>query len=143
MDKGLSEIEAAKILKIEGFNELPLRKKHDSMSVLLHVLSEPMLLLLIGSGMIYFLLGEAKDTLMMLFSVFVVIGITFYQERKTEKTLEALKNLSSPRALVIRDGKQIRISGREVVKGDIVILREGDRVPADAVVLTYRLMNHF
>ncbi len=72
---------------------------------------------------------------MLLFFVFVVVGITFYQERKTERALEALKNLSSPRALVIRDGQQKRIPGREVVREDYIILREGDRVPADAVVI--------
>jgi Ca2+-transporting ATPase len=81
-------------------------------------------------------LGEVKDALMLLFFVFVVVGITFYQTRKTEKTLEALRDLSSPRALVIRDGEQKRIIGKEVVRGDIVVIREGDRVPADAVVLS-------
>ena len=73
---------------------------------------------------------------MLLGFVFVVIGITFYQERKTERALEALRDLSSPRALVIRDGKQRRIAGREVVYGDIIVLSEGDRVPADAVLLS-------
>jgi Ca2+-transporting ATPase len=68
--------------------------------------------------------------------VFVVVGITFNQEKKTERALEVLKNLSSPRVLVIRDGEQKRISGREVVKDDILILREGDRIPVDAVVLS-------
>lgn len=133
---GLSEKEALKILQTDGFNELPTQKKLGSFSILLRVLSEPMLLLLIGCGAIYFFMGEAKDALMLLSFVFVVIGITFYQERKTEKTLEALRNLSSPRALVIRGGKQIRIPGREVVRDDIIIIREGDRIPADAVVLS-------
>ena len=72
---------------------------------------------------------------MLLSFVFVVMGIEFYQEKKTEKALDALKDLASPRALVIRDGETIRISGKEVVKGDIVVLQEGDRVPADALVL--------
>jgi Ca2+-transporting ATPase len=94
-----------------------------------------MLLLLLGAGMIYLFLGEKNDALMLLMFVFVVVGITFYQERKTERALEALKNLSSPRALVIRGGKQKRIPGKDVVPGDILILREGDRVPADGVVL--------
>ena len=73
---------------------------------------------------------------MLLGFVFVIIGITFYQEQKTERALEALRDLSSPRALVIRDGKQQRIAGREVVRDDIVLIAEGDRVPADAVLLT-------
>ena len=133
---GHSEAEAQKILQIDGYNELPSQKNQSSLAILLRVLSEPMLLLLIGCGSLYFFMGEAKDALMLLSFVFVVVGITFYQERKTEKTLEALKNLSSPRALVIRDGKQIRIPGREVVKSDMIIVREGDRIPADAVVLS-------
>ncbi len=133
---GLSEKEALQILQTDGFNELPTQKKQSSFSLLLRVLTEPMFLLLLGSGAIYFFMGEAKDAIMLLSFVFVVIGITFYQERKTEKTLEALRNLSSPRALVIRGGKQIRISGREVVKNDIIVVREGDRIPADAVVLS-------
>jgi Ca2+-transporting ATPase len=133
---GLTEQEAQRKLQTDGFNELPTQKKQNGLKILFRVLSEPMLLLLIGSGVIYLLMGEAKDAMMLLSFVFVVIGITFYQERKTEKTLEALRNLSSPRALVIREGKQIRIPGREVVREDIIIIREGDRVPADAMVLS-------
>jgi Ca2+-transporting ATPase len=136
INSGHSETEALRILKTDGFNELPTQKKQNSFSILLRVLSEPMLLLLIGCGALYLFMGEIKDSLMLLTAVFVVIGITFYQERKTEKTLEVLRNLSSPRALVIRGGKQIRIPGREVVKNDIIIIREGDRIPADAYVLS-------
>ena len=95
-----------------------------------------MFLLLLGGGGIYLLLGDVEEALLLLGFVFVVIGITLYQERKTERALEALRDLSSPRALVIRDGKPRRIPGREVVRGDIVVLREGDRVPADAVLLS-------
>lgn len=133
---GLSQKEVDEILNKDGYNELPSQKKQSSFYILLKVLSEPMLLLLIASGLIYLFLGEAKDALMLLLFVFVVIGITFYQERKTEKTLQALKDLTSPRALVIRNSEQKRIAGKEIVKGDIIIIREGDRVPADAVVLS-------
>jgi Ca2+-transporting ATPase len=93
-----------------------------------------MLILLLGTGLIYMVVGEINDALILLLFVFVVVGITFNQERKTERALEALKNLSSPRALVIRGGNQKRVPGREVVKGDILILREGDRIPADGVL---------
>jgi len=132
---GLSDAEAQKRLKDEGYNEPPSQKRRHIFVILLHVILEPMLLLLLGAGLIYILLGELQDALMLLFFVFVVVGITFYQQRKTERALEALKNLSSPRALVIRDGQQKRIPGREVVREDYIILREGDRVPADAVVI--------
>jgi Ca2+-transporting ATPase len=132
---GLSDNDAARRLQEEGYNAPPSQKKQRLLAILLKVLLEPMLLLLLGAGLIYSFIGEVNDALMLLFFVFIVVGITFYQERKTERALEALKNMSSPRALVIRNGRQRRISGREVVRGDILVLREGDRVPADGVVL--------
>ncbi|MFA5112802.1 MAG: cation-translocating P-type ATPase [Candidatus Margulisiibacteriota bacterium] len=134
--QGLTEQEAQIRLKAEGFNELPSQKKLGLLVILWNVVREPMLLLLLGTGLIYIILGEMKDALMLMTFVFVVIGITFYQERKTERALEALRDLSSPRALVIRDGRQKRIAGRAVVREDIIVLREGDRVPADATVLS-------
>lgn len=133
---GLSEKGASEILKRDGYNELPTQKRQSNLSILFHILSEPMFLLLSVSGTIYLFMGELKDALVLLISIFVVVGITFYQERKTEKTLDALRSISSPRALVLRDGKHRIISGREVVRGDIIILREGDRIPADAYVLS-------
>ncbi len=134
--EGLSEMEAEAILKTEGYNELPSQGKQSGFAILARVLSEPMLLLLLAAGSIYFFMGEKGDSILLLFSVLVVVGITFYQEKKTERTLEALRDLSSPRALVVRDGEQRRIAGREVVTGDLIIIHEGDRVPADAVVLS-------
>ncbi len=133
--KGLSEAEAAGILKKEGPNELPSSKPRGALHIAIEVIKEPMFLLLIAGGLIYLLIGEPKDAMLLFFFVFVVIGITFYQERKTERALEALRDLSSPRALVIRDGEQRRIPGREVVRGDILMLAEGDRVPADAILI--------
>jgi P-type Ca2+ transporter type 2C len=133
--QGLSEKAAAALLKTEGPNELPSQKSQNIFIIFLNVVKEPMLLLLIITGLIYAVLGEVKDALMLSTFVLVIIGITFYQERRTERTLEALRDLSSPRALVIRDGEQKRIAGRAVVRGDLIVLREGDRVPADARVL--------
>jgi Ca2+-transporting ATPase len=132
---GLSEKEASQRLLQEGFNEIPSASKRSFMDTALEVLREPMLLLLIVSGVIYMILGDLSEALMLLTFVFVIIGITLVQERRTERTLEALRDLSSPRALVIRDGVSKRIAGREVVRGDIIVLSEGDRVPADGVVL--------
>src|SRR5512136_2745914 len=132
----LSEHEAAQRLMEEGYNELPSTKKRSLLAIALGVVREPMFLLLVACGSLYLFMGDMKEALMLLGFVFVVIGITLYQERKTERALEALRDLSSPRALVIRDGKQERIAGREVVRGDILVLKEGDRVPADAVLLS-------
>ncbi|MFA5249784.1 MAG: cation-translocating P-type ATPase [Candidatus Paceibacterota bacterium] len=132
---GLTSQEVSERLKRDGFNELPSQKKRGFLFALIEVLKEPMLLLLFCAGLVYFLLGERGDAIMLSTFIVFVLGITFYQQRRTENALEALKNLSSPRALVVRDSTQRRIAGREVVAGDIIILREGDRVPADAVVL--------
>jgi len=133
---GLSDKEAQEKYNKEGYNELPYQRRQNFFSIFLTVIREPMLLLLIASGTLYVLIGDLQDAAMLLAFVFVVVGIVFYQERKAERVLETLRNLSSPRALVIRDNQRKRISGREVVTDDILVLREGDRVPADAVVLS-------
>jgi Ca2+-transporting ATPase len=133
---GLSEAEAIQRLKLEGYNELPSSKRRNVFAIALEVVREPMFLLLIAGGVIYLLLGDIREAVMLLSFVVVVMGITLYQERKTERALEALRDLSSPRALVIRDKTQKRISGREVVRDDIIVLAEGDRVPADAALIS-------
>ena len=91
-----------------------------------------MFLLLAGGAGIYLLLGDLREALVLGASVIVVVTITVTQERKSERALEALRDLSSPRAQVIRDGTPQRIAGAQVVRGDLLILSEGDRVPADA-----------
>ncbi|ARV57965.1 ATPase [Nostocales cyanobacterium HT-58-2] len=132
---GLSESVAFVRLKQEGYNELPSTLNRSIWKIALESIQEPIFLLLVACGVIYLFLGDAQEALILLGFVFLIVGINLYQEQKTEKSLEALRDLSSPRALVIRDGKRQRIAGREVVGGDIVVLAEGDRVPADAVVL--------
>ena len=131
---GLTEQEAVRRLRQEGYNELPEAGRRHIFGVLLDVLREPMLLLLIVAGTIYLFVGDFREALVLLASVLVIIAITVYQEQKTERTLAALRDLSSPRALVIRDGTPRRIAGRDVARGDLLILAEGDRVAADAVV---------
>lgn len=133
--KGLSSVEAAARLRQYGYNELPANKPRSVLAIGLEVVREPMFLLLIAAGTIYLLLGDVQEAMMLLFFVFVVLGITIYQENKTERVLEALRDLSSPRALVIRDGEKLRVAGREVVPEDIMMLAEGDRVPADGILL--------
>src|SRR5665647_424769 len=94
-----------------------------------------MFILLVACGSLYLVLGDLQEGIMLLGFVFVIMGIEFYQEKKTEKALDALKDMASPRALVIRDGVEIRIAGYEVVTDDLIVLQEGDRVPADATVI--------
>ncbi len=130
----LSDQEAAARLQRDGYNELPSARPRTLIAIALEVVREPMFLLLIASGAVYLLLGDLEEAAALLGAVFLVIGITLYQEHKTERALQALRDLSSPRALVIRDGVTKRIAGREVVRDDLVVLREGDRVPADAYV---------
>jgi Ca2+-transporting ATPase len=141
MLQGLTEQEARERLATDGYNELPTAKRRTFLHILLEVVREPMFLMLIACGLLYLFLGDQEEALMLMGFVGAIIGITFYQEQKTERALEALRDLSSPRALVIRDGKQQRIAGREVVRDDIVLAAEGDRVPADAVLLTASSMS--
>ncbi|HEY9071963.1 MAG TPA: cation-translocating P-type ATPase [Candidatus Ozemobacteraceae bacterium] len=133
--QGLSSPQVLEARATWGLNELPAGKKRGILDIAAEVVREPMFLLLLFCGLLYLVLGDHEEALMLLGFVFVIMGITFYQEQRTENALEALRNLSSPRALVIRDGIQQRIAGRDVVPGDIVLLAEGDRVPADGIVL--------
>jgi Ca2+-transporting ATPase len=131
---GLTEAEARQRLESEGPNELPSSSERGVATIALEVAREPMFMLLVAAGSLYLLMGKLGDALMLLGFVFVVMGITVVQERRTERALEALRDLSSPRALVMRDGRRRRIAGREVVRGDVLLVAEGDRVPADALL---------
>jgi len=133
--QGLTQEKVIEKQKKEGLNELPSSKPKNFLALAWGVVKEPMFLLLVACGTLYLILGDVQEGLMLLGFVFVVMGIEFYQEKKTEKALDALKDLASPRALVIREGVEKRIAGRDVVTDDLVILQEGDRVPADATVL--------
>jgi len=133
---GLSTAEARRRLQEEGPNVLPAARPRNVFAIAVEVVREPMFLLLIGGAAIYLLLGDVREALVLCASVLVVIGITVMQERKTERALEALRDLSSPRAHVVRDGIEQRIAGAETVRGDLLILSEGDRVPADGTLLS-------
>jgi Ca2+-transporting ATPase len=131
---GLPDAEADRRLVQFGANELPAERSRNLITIMLDVGREPMFLMLVAAGALYLFMGKLSDALMLLGFVFVVMAITIIQERRTERALHALRDLSSPRALVVRGGVPRRIPGREVVPGDIVLVREGDRVPADAVL---------
>ncbi len=134
--EGLSTTAAAQRLQQDGYNELPEADKRGLLRILLEVVREPMFALLIGGGVVYFLLGDRIEALLLLTFACLSVLITIIQESRSEKVLEALRNLASPRAMVIRDGKRVVISGREVVRGDLLVLAEGDRVAADATLET-------
>lgn len=135
MRAGLTTSEARERLRSSGFNELPSAKPKNLLRIATEVIREPMFLLLISCSGLYIILGDYREGIILFFTIFFIIFITFFQYRKTERALDALKNLSSPRALVMRDGEEIRIPGREVVPGDLLLLNEGDRIAADAIIL--------
>lgn len=134
--KGLTDEEVIRKHQKEGYNELPSSKSNSIWGIALGILKEPMFILLVACGTLYLVLGDVQEGIMLMGFVLVIMGIEFFQERKTEKALDALKDLASPRAVVIRNGEEQRIAGRDVVTDDIIVLREGDRIPADATVLS-------
>ncbi len=136
--RGLTQEEVAARLQRDGPNELPVQRGRSITAIAAGVVREPIFLLLVAADSLYFVLGELGDAFILLCFVLVVMAITIYQEWRTERTLEALRDLTSPRVLVVRNGQQQRIPGREVVQGDVLVLAEGDRVPADAAVLAQR-----
>jgi Ca2+-transporting ATPase len=134
-ERGLSATAAADRLRADGPNALPGGQRRTWLAIILETAREPMFLLLFAAGTLYLVFGELQEGLILFGFVLVTVGLTLYQEGKTERAIEALRDLTSPRALVIRDGKAQRIAGREVVRGDLVVLTEGDRVPADGIVI--------
>jgi Ca2+-transporting ATPase len=134
--QGLSQAEAARRLLADGPNALPSERPKSVWHLVREALHEPMFALLLAAGSLYLLLGDLQEGLILFGLVLVVLALTLYQEGKTTRALEALRDLTSPRALVLRDGQPTRITGRDVVCGDILILAEGDRIAADATLLT-------
>src|SRR5215469_6998662 len=128
--------EAAARLKAEGPNILPQADRRTFLRIVLEILREPMFALLLGAAAIYLVLGDLKEAVVLGLFACTSVLIAVVQEARTERVLESLRDLTCPRALVIRDGMVKRIAGAEVVRGDLVILAEGDRVPADARVLS-------
>ncbi len=133
---GLTQAEALRRLVRDGPNLLPAAAPSSALRMLGEIVSEPMLLLLFGAGAVYLLLGDRVEAAAMCVFVGIIILISFLQERRSRRALESLRDLSAPRARVLRDGEAVRIPGAEVVEGDLLLLAEGDRVAADAEVTT-------
>jgi Ca2+-transporting ATPase len=131
-DTGLSVADAARRLTEDGPNALPGGQRRTLLAIVGETVREPMFLLLLAAGTLYLVFGDLQEGLTLFGFVLVMLGLTLYQEGKTERAIEALRDLTSPRALVVRDGQPQRIAGRDVVRGDLLQLNEGDRVPADA-----------
>lgn len=137
--RGLDAAEAARRLAANGPNILPGSSPTSFFNIVAGVLVEPMFLMLLVAGGLYLALGDTAEAIFLLGSVLVVIGITLIQEGKTQRALESLRDLSAPRALVMRDGEELRIPGRDVVIGDLLVLHEGDRIAADATLIDGQL----
>lgn len=133
--KGLTNNEVVISREKNGSNIQQQRKKESLINKILSIFKEPMFLLLIIAASVYFIVGEYGDGITMLIFVLAVCTIEFIQETKTDKALEELNKLSSLNVKVIRNGKKEIINSEEIVVGDIVILEEGDRVPADGKIL--------
>jgi Ca2+-transporting ATPase len=132
---GLSAAEAARLLAADGPNSLPDSGQRGWPAILGEAAREPMFLLLLGAAALYLLLGEPRESVFLLLMVTLMLGMTLYQEGRTERALAALRDLSAPAATVIREGRRQRISAAGLVRGDLLVLAEGDRIAADALVL--------
>lgn len=133
--KGLTDEEVKKQRAIFGRNILFVEKRPSFLKKVWDVITEPMFLLLLAAATIYFFLGEPTDGLIMLIFVVGMITIETIQEWKTDKTLKALKDLSSPKVHVVRNHKQVEIDSADLVPEDIMVLFEGTKIPADGVVI--------
>jgi P-type Ca2+ transporter type 2C len=132
---GLTEAEATARLALEGHNDLPAAQRSSPLRIAGEVAREPMFALLLGAGGLYMLIGDLGEAVLLLLFATISVSIAIIQRGRSERVLEALRDLTSPRALVVRDGVQRRIPGRDVVRGDLLLLGEGDRVPADALLV--------
>lgn len=133
---GISQQEASARLQSEGANELPALDRRTPWKIILGVAAEPMFAFLMMACVIYLALGDIQESLVLVAFMMLSAVITVAQEIRSERALEALRDMTSPRALVIRDGQPARIAGREVVREDLLIIKEGDRVPADAAIIS-------
>lgn len=138
--KGLSEEEALSLLAKFGPNEIPTDTKKSIFASIISVIREPMITLLIIAGVISFILAERIDGFLLISTVFIIIGISLFQERRTEEAVNALRSLAAPLALVIRSGVRDRIPANRVVPGDLIQLLEGDRIPADAQLIDSKFL---
>ena len=132
---GLSEREAEKRLLEYGHNELRERKKASAISIFFSQFKDFMVMVLLAATLISFSLGETMDAIAIIIIVVMNAVLGFIQEYRTEKSLEALKDLSAPHATVIRDGREKEIEARDIVPGDLIILEAGDIVPADCLLI--------
>jgi P-type Ca2+ transporter type 2C len=133
---GLSAAAAAQRLVSEGPNSLPSPDRRNLWRILFDVVREPMFVLLMLGGGVYLALGDLREAVFLLFFGAFSVFITVVQESRSERVLETLRELSSPHAQVIRDGKKVQLASREVVREDLMLVSEGNRIVADASLIS-------
>jgi Ca2+-transporting ATPase len=133
--QGLTDEAAAQLLSEHGYNELTGVGSKSFARIVIDVIKEPMFILLLSCGLLYLFLGSITESISLVVGILFIIVVTLYQERKTERALDELKKLASPKATVIRNGIRKKIPGREVVPGDVIVISEGNNIPADALLL--------
>lgn len=133
--QGLTDEAAAQLLSELGYNELAEVGRKSFARIVIDVVKEPMFILLLSCGILYLFLGSVTESISLVVGILFIMVVTLYQERKTERALDELKKLASPKAMVIRNGIRKKIPGREVVPGDVIVISEGNNVPADALLL--------
>ena len=132
--QGLSQVEAERRLAAVGPNELPLAPGRSLFRIAFETVREPMFLLLLGAAALYVVLGDLGEGLFLMAGALATIGLVVLQEARSERALAALRDLSQPHARVIRDNVERSIAARDLVPGDIVLVGEGERLPADGVL---------
>lgn len=139
-ENGLSHTDASARLLRDGYNRLPPPDHRSPLAMVGTAAAQPMVLLLLACTAVYAVLGEPFDAVALLVSVMVVIGISGYQGLRTQRVLESLRDMASPRSTVVRAGEVVRISSHEVVVDDRLIVQEGDRLACDAVLVDAHAM---
>ncbi|MGY6520774.1 MAG: cation-translocating P-type ATPase [Mongoliitalea sp.] len=133
--QGLREQQAVANRKTFGRNELEEKSLHPIWKILLEIVKEPLFIILLAASAIYFLLGEFTEGMIMVVAIGLISGISIFQENKSRKAVNALKRLSSPKAKVYRDGNLITIPSEEIVINDLILVEDGDLIPADATII--------
>jgi len=133
--EGLNAVEAAKRLLESGPNELQAAHRVSPWEILLEQFKNVLILILLGATLISLFLGHGIESVVIAIIVLFAVVLGFVQEYRAERAIEALRQMAAPTATVLRDKTETKIPAREVVPGDVILLRTGDRVPADARLL--------
>lgn len=132
---GHTNKEVEEILKKEGLNEVKERKSFPIFKSIISSLKEPMMVILLFACLVYYFIGQFNDFLILTVSAFIILSINLFQNYKTEISILKLKSLSQKTTEVIRDGEKKTIPAEQLVRGDIVLISEGERIPADILIL--------